>query len=206
MNDSDLIESRIAKMGRSSRRAALVSLLGFLLVLGAIVYAAVQLQNLDRQRKVLETEQEKLKSETVLDQHELQQTRNELAQSRSALSAARAAINAFHSGNLDEALTLYNEALASDPNNGYLQNLRAYTLFRLGRVNEALDGERLSIAADPSYAWGYFDLARFECAASPSQMQNAREAVEEALRLRPDLRAYMKNDGEFQRVCKHQLP
>ncbi len=71
---------------------------------------------------------------------ELQVTRNQLASSRAALTSARTAINAFHSGNLQEAVRLYDEALGSDPDNPYLQNLRAYTLFRLGRIQEAVPG------------------------------------------------------------------
>jgi tetratricopeptide (TPR) repeat protein len=122
------------------------------------------------------------------------------------LSSARAAINAFHSGNLQQALQLYDEALSSDPDNAYLQNLRAYTLFRLGRTDEAIEGEKRSIEIDPNYAWGYFDLARFLCAASPTEMSAAKDAARKAILLRPDIEPTMRSDGEFQRVCRRQMP
>jgi hypothetical protein len=73
-------------------------------------------------------------------------------------------------------------------------------------VEEAIEGQRRSIAGDSSYAWGYFDLARFLCAAQPPQMENARRAAETALSLRPDLRQIMAGDGEFQRVCQGRIP
>lgn len=36
---------------------------------------------------------------------------------------------------------------------------------------------KLSVAADPEYAWGYFDLARFLCAASPPRLAEANQAT-----------------------------
>jgi tetratricopeptide (TPR) repeat protein len=176
------------------------------MVMAAIGYAMVQLRVIEHQRAALESETKRLRSDTEKYRSELQVLRGELAKSRAALASARAAINAFHSGRLDEAVALYDEALAADPDNAYLQNLRAYSLFRLGRINGALDGERRSVAADPTYAWGYFDLARFLCAASPPKMEEARAAAAEAIKLRPDLRLLMQSDGEFQRVCRHKIP
>ena len=87
-----------------------------------------------------------------------------------------------------------------------MQNLRAYALFRMGRVEEAVRRQREGLAADSSYAWGYFDLARFLCASKPPQMEEARQAVQTAITLRPDLEATMRRDGEFQRVCRGLVP
>lgn len=165
-----------------------------------------ELNRLDEQRRTLLNEVGALKAEIKGYQSDLSAVRSDLAKSRLALSAARAAINAFHEGRLTEAVTLYDEALSSDPDNAYIQNLRAYALFRLGRVDAAVEGQRKSIAADPRYAWGYFDLARFLCATSPPRMEDARAAAKRAIELRPDMRAIMLGDGEFQRVCHRTLP
>lgn len=172
----------------------------------ALGYAYMQLNRMEEQRTELEAEQHKLTEETQEYRGELEATRNQVAAARASLASARAAINAFHAGNLKEALSLYDEALSSDPDNAYLQNLRAYTLFRLGRTQAAVQGEERSVALDPNYAWGYFDLARFLCASSPTDMNEAKEAAQRALELRPDLRTVMRNDGEFQRVCRHEIP
>lgn len=206
MSTSEQSKINFEELGKASRRAASVSALGLLLTLAGIGYAIVQLHNIEKQRNVAQSERDRLEAETERYREDLNTARSELEKSREALSTARAAINAFHAGNLNEALALYNEALASDPNNAYLQNLRAYTLFRLGRVNDAIAGERRSIALDPNYAWGYFDLARFLCASSPPEMDQAKKAAAEAVELRPDLRTLMENDGEFERVCKRQIP
>ena len=199
MTNPSELDSTVERLGRSSKRAAVASFLGLALVMGALLYAMWQLRSIEAQR----TELERQRAQLQLD---VNAARGQLSKSREALSSARAAINAFHSGDLREALSLYDEALSSDPDNAYLQNLRAYTLFRLGRTEEAIAGEQRSIQIEPNYAWGYFDLARFLCAATPSQMAAAKGAVQRAISLRPDLEGIMRSDGEFQRVCRHQLP
>jgi len=206
LSSPNQIDARVEELGKASRRAAVVSLLGFLLVLGAIGYAILELRGLERQRTALEEQQREMKADIQKYKSELDELHAALAKARGALMSARAAINAFHAGRLQDAVALYDEALSSDPDNAYLQNLRAYALFRLGRVDTALEGEQLSVAKDPSYAWGYFDLARFLCAASPPRIQEAKDAARKAIELRPEMQALMQSDGEFQRVCTHRVP
>jgi tetratricopeptide (TPR) repeat protein len=197
---------QVEQLGRASRRAAFLSLGGFLIVLGAIAYAVVQLQTLERERMAAAREVASLQGEVQRYTTEVGQLRSDLAKVRGSLSAARAAIHAFHVGHFGEAVALYDEALAADPDNAYLQNLRAYSLFRLGRLDDAIESERRSVAADPNYGWGYLDLARFLCAQSPAKLDEAREAAQRAVALRPDLRSIMENDGEFQKLCRHKVP
>lgn len=206
-------DQRIQLLAKASRRSALVSLGGFLLVMAALVYAAFQLTALERARNAAQAELDELHKQVGLYQTQVAQLQDsvakvtsDLARSRASLSSARAAITAFHQGRLDEAVALYDEALNSDPDNAYLLNLRAYALFHLGRLDEAIEGQRRSVAVDPGYAWGYFDLARFLCASSPEHLEEARQAAQRAVALRPDMLTIMQSDGEFQRVCKSQVP
>ena len=78
-------------------------------------------------------------------------------------------------------------------------NLKAYSLFKLNRISEAIEVQRQGLQIDPDYAWGYFDLARFRCKAGA--FDEARQAIDGALEKRPGLRAHMEKDGEFQRLC-----
>jgi hypothetical protein len=55
------------------------------------------------------------------------------------------------------------------------------------------------------FRWGYFDLARFLCAASPPQFKEATGAAAKAIELRPDMREIMRGDAEFQRGCQMML-
>jgi tetratricopeptide (TPR) repeat protein len=98
------------------------------------------------------------------------------------------------------------EVAAVDPDSAYLLNLQAYSLFKSGRLDEAIAAKRRRVSADPNYAWGYFDLARFLCAAGPNKFPEAKTAISKALQLRPRLERIMRGDGEFIRRCKGLLP
>jgi hypothetical protein len=54
MTANDTVDGRVEELGRASRRAAVLSLLGFLLVVAALTYAMLQLRNLERERQQLE--------------------------------------------------------------------------------------------------------------------------------------------------------
>jgi tetratricopeptide (TPR) repeat protein len=198
--------NHVEQLGRSSRRAAMLSFMGFLLVIAALGYATLQLRQLEREREHLQTVTDSLHAAIDSLRFAVTTYREEASSARQAVAASRAAINAFHAGRLEDAVSLYDQAIAADSGNAYLQNLRAYALFRLRRYDAAIEGQQRSLAADPAYAWGYFDLARFLCAASSSNLEEAREAAERAIALRPDMRGIMQGDGEFQRVCRGILP
>lgn len=207
MTVPDSLEKQVDQLGKASRRAALLSLLGFIGVGAAFAYAITSLHSLELQRAALVQERQTLIQETLSYRRDLANVRAHLTRARKSLAASRAAINAFHAGRLSDAVSLYDEALAGDPDNAYLQNLRAYSLFRLGRIDAAIEGQQRSLAADPNYAWGYFDLARFLYAASPPRISEARAAEEKAIQLRPDMRSIMLADGEYQTLRRmHRSP
>jgi hypothetical protein len=54
MTANGTLDDRVEELGRASRRAAAISLLGFLLVIAALTYAMLQLRNLERKRQELE--------------------------------------------------------------------------------------------------------------------------------------------------------
>jgi tetratricopeptide (TPR) repeat protein len=213
MSDIALSGRSIDALGRASRRAAALSVVGVVVVLGAIGYAALELRKLEQQRswtqQQLETVQEALitvEQQRTSTQQQLEKVERALLTARASLAAARSAIDAFHAGRLTDAVKLYDEALVADPDNAYLQNLRAYALFRLGRIDAAIQGQRQSLKSSPDYAWGYFDLARFLCSASPARLDEAKQAAATAIEIRPDMKAIMQSDGEFQRVCQRKIP
>lgn len=114
------------------------------------------------------------------------------------------AIKAFHGGDYDTAVALYDQALRADPDNAYVLNLKAYSLFKAERLSHAIGAQRESLRADPEYAWGYFDLARFQCAAG--DFDDARKSIRIA-RMKGGawLSRKMKGDGEFQKLCRPVL-
>lgn len=208
MSISPKMDAQLEQMGRASRRSALLSLLGFIMVLAAIGYAVDQLHKIEKQRSDLVIEERALRSQLVTTQSQLNVARRQVADALQQVTAARdtkAAIDAFHAGHWNEAVSLFDKSLASDPDNAYVQDMRAYMLFRLGRIDESIADERLAIAADPTYSWSYLNLARAQCAASPPQMEEAKKSASEAIRLNTQLSQFIKQDGEFQKVCKGQV-
>jgi tetratricopeptide (TPR) repeat protein len=188
----------------TSRRSALLVLVGTIVVIGAFTISALQAAS---EAKRARTFAQQARDEATRVQ-QLQSQAKELSAQvsglREALSASRIAIAAFHQGDYATALKFYDEALKADPGNAYVLNLRAYALFKQNKYDEALAAELLSVRVDPRYAWGYLDLARFQCAAR--KREDARESIAKALSLNSGLRAIMHGDGEFRRFCGSLVP
>lgn len=202
MNSEILIE----RLSRASRVSGVLMAVGTLVVAAALWLSYSQLRNLQTEVNSLSSEATRLqrqhadlRQQNADLRRDAEKMRREVEGLREALAASRYAIEAFHQRDYSTAVSLYNQALRADPNNAYLLNLKAYSLFKLKRVSEAIDTQRQSLRADPEYAWGYFDLARFECAAG--SFGEGRRAIDSALEKRPALRAIMAKDGEFQRLC-----
>jgi tetratricopeptide (TPR) repeat protein len=193
----------IDRLERTSRISALLMALGAIVVFGALWLSYGRLRSLQAEVNSLGSEAKRLRAENIELNQRAEAMRNEIKGLREALTASRNAIVAFHQRDYNTAVALYNQALRADPNNAYLLNLKAYSLFKLKRLQDAIEVQNESIRLDPGYAWGYFDLARFKCASG--DFDGARKSVEMALALarerHPGLRGAMERDGEFQRLC-----
>ena len=195
MNNSAAME----RLGRASRMSGLLMALGTLVVAAALWLSYGQLRALQAEVGSLASEASRLQKQNADLRQDSAKMRHEMEGLREALAASRYAIEAFHQRDYSTAVSLYDQALRADPNNAYLLNLKAYSLFKLKRVSEAIEVQRESLRADAEYAWGYFDLARFLCAAG--LFDEARPSIDTALEKRPSLRGIMAKDGEFQRLC-----
>lgn len=174
-------------------RFVIAQVLLAIIAIGVSVFAGFKVAPLFREKKELEVE---VKQQSL----ELERIKAQLSKEREALAAGRYAINAFHAGNYAEAVNYYDRALALDPENAYILNLKGYALFKLKRFPDAVQALNASAKADPQYAWAYFDLARVQCAAG--SLSDAQSAIKKALQLQPELKQTMAGDGEFTRVCR----
>ncbi len=188
MNNQILID----RLEHTSRISAILMALGAVVVLAALFLAYIEVRSLkDEAFQLKEQNSELRKSADAM--------RGEIKGLREALMASRDAIVAFHQRDYGVAVSLYDKALRADPKNAYLLNLKAYSLFKLKRFDDAIRVQKEGLTIEPSYAWGYFDLARFQCATG--HFEEAKQSVKRALEERPDLRDAMNQDGEFQRLC-----
>ncbi len=182
----------IDRIERSSRISAVFAALGATVIFIALYLAYAEVRSLKVEALQLKAQNNELRRTA-------ESMRREIGGLREALAASRDAIVAFHQRDYGRAVSFYDKALRADPKNAYLLNLKAYSLFKLKRLNDAITVQKDSLTIDPSYSWGYFDLARFQCAAG--DFTEAKVSIEKALKDRPDLHAVMDQDGEFQRLC-----
>lgn len=180
---------------------------GMLVLIGTIIgVVSLAVSAIEASREARRAEQQKqIATEARIEAENAQKlARKEIDALNTALQESRMAIDAFHARDYPKALEHYDKALAADPANAYVLNLRAYTLFKQRKYNEALAAEEQSIRANPDYAWGYFDKARFLCALG--KKDEARQAITKALAIDSDLRSKMRDDGEFTRLCGDIIP
>jgi tetratricopeptide (TPR) repeat protein len=197
-------EGQIAK---SSRRSALISILGLLIVFLALGYSAWQLQRLrthvqhtQEELVAISQQRDNVKSELTARLADLHAVKSQLKGAREAVFYVKQGINYYHAGRYHQAIKAYDQALELDPENAYIANLKGYSLFKVKQYEDAIDAMKLSVEIDPTYAWGYFDLARVLCA--KTDFSSAKQAIREALERQQDLRETMLSDGEFTRLCR----
>lgn len=119
------------------------------------------------------------------------------------------------------ALATYNSALEVDPLNVYIINLKSYSQFKSGGFAEAIETMKFGLEKDPTYTHGYFDLARYQCAAEnpAAALQTITDALSKAFDKSDDplfpkntksdvqskLQYFLTQDGEFSRLCRSIL-
>jgi tetratricopeptide (TPR) repeat protein len=201
----DRLLSRIDAGEKSARRRAMVYTFVPILVTGALVaYTSHRIVEGQATIRRLDSEAAAAREAGETYRRELEEYRRRLAQTREALKSAREGINAFHQGQYDQAAEQYEQALAADPENPYVLNLKGYALFKARRLTEAAAALERSVAVDPGYGYGYFDLARVYCALG--RFEDATRVARRAGELRPDLKTVMRQgDGEFKRLCQPVL-
>lgn len=189
--------SALERLERGSKRSAVLVLVGTIAVLGALFVSTREVQRKQARLALLSAEADSLQARN-------DSLRSQIGGLREALGASRAAITAFHQGDYATAVSLYDRAIKKDSGNAYLLNLRAYALFKQHRLEDALASELLSVNADSTYAWGYFDLARFQCALG--KRPEARQAIARARALDTSIATIMRMDGEFKNLCRDLVP
>ena len=190
-----------------SRRSAWISFLGLLVVLTSLGYGAYQLTQRTAELNAIQTDITQAKRELAARSEEVAAVRNELDATRTQLAASREAvalvtqgINRYHQGSYRGAIEAYRQALGLDPKNPYIANLKGYSEFKANRLDESIASLKEAVTIDPTYAWGYFDLARVLCA--DKKFSEAKDAADRAVKLRPELANVMASDGEFTRLCR----
>lgn len=146
-------------------------------------------------------------SQVKQQNQELQKTvkpaQSDHKQSRAYLREGR---TLFHQKQYEEAITLYDKALETFPDDPYGWSLKGYALFRAGRIPESIDANQKAVQLDPGDPLNYIDLAKSYCAAK--QYKDAERVLlnDPPADTAPDVSRNFLIDGEIQRVCKPIVP
>jgi tetratricopeptide (TPR) repeat protein len=187
------------RLEKTSRVSTILMILGASLIFFALWSSYEKLRAQRNEVSSLQLEAAQLRVENVDLNKKAEGMRNKIKGIREALTESSDAIIAFHQHDYAAAVELYGKALQADPDNAYLLNLKAYSLFKLNNIDAAIGAQNESIRIEPEYAWGYFDLARFQCAGG--DFDGARKSIEIATAKDPALNSTIQSDGEFQRLC-----
>lgn len=185
---------------KSSKLATLLTILGVFIVIGSITYSAFELNSLESKIRFKQSELEQIKSNLDSVEIEFNRQKQQLRASRESVYFVTQGINFFHQGLYVEAVQAYDKALSLDSLNAYILNLKGYSLFKAKHYYEAVNVLNHAVEVQPDYAWGYFDLARANCA--NGNYDNALKAAQKAIELRHDMINIIMSDGEFNRLCK----
>jgi tetratricopeptide (TPR) repeat protein len=157
------------------------------------------------QLEALKAEEERARTEIAELQTQAATVRAELKGARDATPVLTAAIDSFHRKDYSTAVAKYDQALALNPGDAYVYNLKSYSQYKAGDLDSAIDTLSRSLEMNPAFDWGYFDLARYQCAAGA--YDDALDTIARALALRGDpirrgAAFFLAKDGEFVRVCR----
>jgi tetratricopeptide (TPR) repeat protein len=164
--------------------------------------ARVQLRELDDSSV-------KARAELADLHRQLDGARAELKGAREATPALIEGINAFHRKQYGLAVSRYDEALSLNPGDAYIYNLKSYSQFKARDLQGAVATMSQSLAVSPEYDWGYFDLARYQCAAgtSAAAIETLRAAIaKRGTSIKQLAPVFLDGDGEFRRLCSGVLP
>jgi tetratricopeptide (TPR) repeat protein len=200
---------------RSAWTLVLLQLVAAFAAVGVTAWAAFQVRPLFEQRKVLTADiaalskqKEALAQEGARLGAENDRLAERLTRGRQearvrAAEPVRRGINAYHAGDYAGAIAAYDEALALDPENAYVLDLKSYSQFRANDLESAITSVTAALAADPTYVFGYSELARYACAAGKFDLAVSTYARAQAQHKdAPSLFAsLLRDDGQFARLC-----
>lgn len=85
--------------------------------------------------------------------------KQQLNDARLASEFLQLAIDSVVRKNFSGAIASYDKAIALDPMNPVLYNLKGYAHFKKGEYNSAVESLEKSVQIDPDYIWGHYNLS-----------------------------------------------
>jgi tetratricopeptide (TPR) repeat protein len=189
--DSDIL----AKFSRHARAGLLMTIMGAIIIAMSLVYSAHELTAMQAEKQLLSKELEAAKVEFNNTKAEFSKLQKGIKEARTSFVYVQLGLRQFFVRNYQGAIDFYDQAIATDPANPVLYDLRGYALFRQGKIKESVSSLEKSIAIAPDYVWGHYNLALAYMKAGDST--RAIEQVRLVVTLDPGMRKTISGDGQF---------
>ncbi len=123
--------------------------------------------------------------------------RTEMEQTRASAEFLRQGINLYHQRRYAEAIAAYTQAIALDPKNAILFDLRGYAYLLERNVTNAVGDLKKAVELNADYPWGRYNLALAYWAAD--KQDAAVDQLETLLQREPSFLEVIKRDSQFRR-------
>jgi tetratricopeptide (TPR) repeat protein len=195
---------------RSAWAVLLVQLAAAAVAVAVTAWAAFQVRPLLAQRDRLSREIAsqkvdllRMEESTGKLSEENQHLSRKLANAREASHYVRLALEQYHNGRYAAAISYYDQALALDPENAYVLDLKSYSQFRHGDRKGAMESIEAALRMQPDYVYGYSEWSRYACAAG--RFDEAVRAFDAARAQSPAADELygklLREDGQFATLC-----
>jgi tetratricopeptide (TPR) repeat protein len=199
-----LLDAAELQLHRRKRWSMILVAVSTLLAIVLVTTSVRMVRNATRRTEQLERQASLAIAKETTATQELATVERQVSSAKAALESTRRAaenlgITLFHQRKYPAAIRAYDSALAVDPGNVYLVNLKGYAYFKMHDYAKAAETLEAAVQQDPSFAHAYVDLARVRCAAG--NFDAARDAARTAIHLSRQEYVEMAADGEFIRLC-----
>lgn len=180
---------------RASRIVNWVTVVAIALTLAAVVYAYVELLQLQDRKVVLETQVAQLNTK-IADQTQQISALGEEVKKRIAVGAfVKEGVDFFAGERYTDAARTFDRAIERDPLNPLLLNLKGYALLRGKEPIAAIGSFERSLKIEPEQLWPRLDLANALWLGG--QRENAISEFKVILDKHPNMYVVLKQDARF---------
>ena len=199
---SALDRDSVSRFARHARAGLFMTLVGAAIVVGSLAYSTQQLSRVQAERTALDAklktaadDLQKVKASRDLMEGELKQLQSSVKNARDSFFSVQMGLRQFFVKDYRGAVKFYDKAIAVDPLNPVLHDLKGYALLRDGDIQGAISALEKSIETGPDYVWGHYNLSLAYAAAG--EMVRAVAQIRKVLELDPSMKSAIRGDGQF---------
>ena len=185
----------ISRLEINPRLISLFSALGAIVALAAIAISAYEGYSIKQENVERESQLRKTQAELENATKQLNELQMQINNTRESFAIAQLGLNKFLRFDYAGAIKYYEQAIKIDPNNPVLYDFMGYAFLRSNKPSEAVSSLEKSVAINPRYTLGHYNLALAYWASGDHS--RAINEVKLLLEIDPSFKSVIKGDGQF---------